>query len=312
MNQDGALPAQLEGVYLKGLGYLVKTQDKDGGWADSGMGGSGKQPAIAGLAILALLAHGDDPNSGPYAPAIKRGLNFLLKIQDSRTGYIGSSMYNHGFATLALAEAYGAVQDDRLGPALEKAVALSLSSQSRNPEGAWRYAPESRDADTTASGAIFVSLIAARNAGLAVPEDAIKKALVFYKKCALPGGGFGYTGQDGPSGPRNAIGLLAFALARQKDNAAFKDGLRAVARVDGNEMRSGGGYPFYYEYYAAQALFQSDSKAWNEWNQANLKRLAATQTAEGSWESQNGPVFSTAAGLLSLALNYRFLPIYER
>ena len=110
-------------------------------------------------------------------------------------------MYNHGFSTLALAESYGAVQDDRLGPALEKAVALSLSSQSHNPENAWRYSPESHDADTTVAGAIFVSLIAARNAGIAVPEDAIKSALAFYKKCALPGGGFGYTGRDGPSGP---------------------------------------------------------------------------------------------------------------
>jgi len=312
MNQGNALPADLERVYQKGLGFLVKAQDKDGGWPDAMYGGAQKQPAIAGLAILAMLAHGDDPNSGTYAPAIKRGLDYLLKVQDSRTGYMGSSMYNHGFATLALAEAYGAVQDDRLGPALEKAVALSLTSQSKNSEGAWRYSPESRDADTTASGAIFVSLIAARNAGLAVPEDAIKKAIGFYRKCALAGGGFGYTGQDGPSGPRNAIGLLAYALARQKDDAAFKDGLRALVRMGGNEMRMGGGYPFYYEYYASQALFQSDIKAWNEWNQANLKRLATTQTAEGSWESQHGPVFSTAAGLLSLALNYRFLPIYER
>lgn len=310
MNQDNALPAQLDGVYRKGLAFLLKAQDKDGGWADS-MSGGQKQPAVAGLAILALLAHGDDPNSGPYAPAIKRGLDYLLKVQDSRTGYLGSSMYNHGFATLALAEAYGALKDDRIGPALEKAVALSLASQSRNPEGAWRYSPESRDADTTVSGAIFVSLIAARNAGVAVPEDALKKALGFYKKCALAGGGFGYTGQDGPSGPRNAIGLLAFALARQKDDSAFKDGLRVVTRGDA-ESRLGSGYPFYYEYYASQALFQSDTKAWNEWNLANLKRLAAAQSADGSWESQHGPVFATAAGLLSLALNYRFLPIYER
>ncbi|MCG3149367.1 MAG: hypothetical protein PCFJNLEI_02827 [Verrucomicrobiae bacterium] len=300
------LPPELEGVYLKGLAYLVKTQEKDGGW-----GGNQKQPAIAGLAILAMLAHGDDPNSGPYAPAIKRGLGYLLKNQDSRTGYLGMSMYNHGFATLALAEAYGAVQDDRLGPALEKAVALSLSSQARNPEGAWRYGPESRDADTTVSGAIFVSLIAARNAGLAVPEDAITRALAFYKKCALAGGGFGYTGPDSPSGPRNAIGLLVYALARQKDRAEFRNALRAVTRPEGNEMQRSS-YPFYYEYYAAQALFQSDSKAWNEWNQANLKWLATTQSAEGSWESQHGPAFATAAGLLSLALNYRFLPIYER
>jgi len=311
MNPADALPVELENVYSKGMAYLVKTQDKDGGWADTMYGGASKQPAVAALAVLALMAHGDDPNSGPYASTIQHGLNFLLKQQNSQTGYIGSSMYNHGFSTLALAEAYGAVQDDRLGPALEKAVAMSLTSQANNPAGAWRYSPESKDADTTVSGAIFVSLIAARNAGVPVPESAMKKALAFYKKCALAGGGFGYTGQDGPSAPRNAIGLLAFALARQKDDAAFKQGLRAVADPNAREM-NGGGYPYYYEYYASQALFQSDSKAWREWNAKNLKQLAGSQTAEGSWEGQNGPIFCTSAGLLSLALNYRFLPIYER
>jgi hypothetical protein len=309
MNQPGSLPAELEPLYLKGLAYLVKAQDKDGGWADAMYGSRSKQPAVTGLAILALLAHGDDPNDGPYAPTIKRGLDYLLKQQDAKTGYFGPSMYNHGFATLALAEAYGAVEDERLGPALEKAVALSLASQARNPEGAWRYSPESKDADTTVSGAIFVSLIAARNAGLAVPEDSLRKALAFYKRCASPGGGFGYTGHDGGSGPRNAIGVLAFALARQKEDAAFKEGLPAVTEA---ENRFGSSYPFYFEYYASQALFQSDLKRWTEWNAQNLKRLAATQTAEGSWEGQHGPVFCTSAALLSAALNYRFLPIYER
>lgn len=307
-NRADSLPAELEPVYQKGLAYLVKAQETDGTWPDGGQ----RQPAVTALAVLAILAHGDDPNSGPYAATVKSGLNSLLKVQDARTGYIGPSMYNHGFATLALAEAYGAVQDDRLGPALEKAVALSLTSQAKNPEGAWRYSPESNDADTTASGAIFVSLIAARNAGVAVPDDAIKRALGFYKKCALGGGGFGYTGPDSPSPARNAIGLLALALAREKDEPAFKKGLRAVANPDAHDMRHGGSYPFYYEYYASQALFQSDVKAWQEWNQANLKRLATTQTASGSWEGQHGSTFSTAAGLLSLALNYRFLPIYER
>ena len=85
--------------------------------------------AIAGLAVVSLLAHGDDPNFGPYTAPIHRGLDYLLKHQDQKTGYIGPSMYNHGFATLALAESYGAVNDARLGPALQKAVRLILTSQ---------------------------------------------------------------------------------------------------------------------------------------------------------------------------------------
>lgn len=310
MNRPDSLPPQLEEVYQKGLAYLIKVQDKDGGWPDSMYGGAQNAPAVTGLALLAILAHGDDPNSGPYAAAVKHAVDFILKQQNPQTGFIGTSMYNHGFATLALAEAYGAVDDNRLGPALEKAVAMSLTSQANNPESAWRYGPESRDADTTVSGAIFVSLIAARNAGIAVPADAIKNALAFYKKCALPGGGFGYTGRQGPgSAPRNAIGVLVLALAREKDDAAFKEGVKILANpTDGTAS----GYPFYYEYYASQAFFQSDVKAWDDWNQRNLKRLAGSQDAEGNWVGHHGTMFSTAAALLSMALNYRFLPIYER
>ena len=98
-------------------------------------------------------------------------------------------MYNHGFSTLALAEAYGQVQDERIGPALQKAVDLILSSQSQNPNGAWRYAPDSPDADTTVSGAQMVALFAARNAGIGVPDAAIQKALRFFAECQTPDGG---------------------------------------------------------------------------------------------------------------------------
>jgi hypothetical protein len=92
-------------------------------------------------------------------------------------------MYNHGFATLALAEAYGMVDEPRLGPALESAVRLIVASQSKNAFGAWRYSPTSQDADTTVSGAQMVALFAARNAGIGVPEEAIQKGLRFYLNC---------------------------------------------------------------------------------------------------------------------------------
>jgi hypothetical protein len=33
---------------------------------------------------------------------------------------------------------------------------------------------------------------------------------------------------------------------------------------------------------------------------------------EGGWNGNYGTTFSTSSALLSLALNYRYLPIYER
>jgi hypothetical protein len=122
---------EVERVYERGLEYLVKSQNEDGGFP----GNYGHEPATAALSMLAMFAHGDDPNYGPYAKTIKRCLEYLLKSTDSGTGYIGSSMYNHGFSTLALAEAYGAVQDERIGPALKRAVELILTSQEKNRSG---------------------------------------------------------------------------------------------------------------------------------------------------------------------------------
>lgn len=38
----------------------------------------------------------------------------------------------------------------------------------------------------------------------------------------------------------------------------------------------------------------------------------ASQAPNGSWFSDHSAAYSTSAALLSLALNYRFLPIYEQ
>lgn len=294
----------VESLYVRGLKYLRDSQDERGNWPD----GMGSQPAVVGLAVLAFLAHGEDPNAGPYHLTIRRGLDFILKQQNDKSGYIGSSMYNHGFATLALAEAYGMVDDPRIGPALESAVALILESQSQNPFGAWRYSPTSRDADTTVSGAQMVALFAARNAGLGVPEEAIEKGLKYYLNCQSGDGGFGYTSPGGSNAPRTAIGALVFALAKKKSTAPYK---AAMAYLNSGQA-SGGQYYHYYLYYASQTYFRAGPREWSEWNRVNVKVLQSTQTEQGSWESNYGEAFGTAASLLSLALNYRFLPIYER
>src|SRR5271163_1099854 len=151
---------EVDRMYVKAMQFLVRTQLPQGDWPDET--GNGKA-AVNGLAVISLLAHGDDPNFGPYSATIHHGLDFILTQMDSKTGYIGTSMYNHGFATLALAESYGAVDDPRIGPALQKAVRLIVNAQKMNHFHAWRYSPESPDADTTVSGAQMVALLAARN-----------------------------------------------------------------------------------------------------------------------------------------------------
>ena len=299
------VPPEVERMYKKGLDYLVKNQQPNGTW---GSDYYSREPGVVGLAILAMLGRGEDPNYGPYSMTIKRAIDYILKQQNSSTGMIGSSMYNHGFAALALAEVYGAVNDPKIGRALEKAVKLLLSSQARNPFNAWRYSPSGSDADTTATGACMVALFAARNAGIGVPQSALDKGMEYYKRCQSTDGGFGYTSPGGSNTPRTAIGTLVYALGKKKKSRVWKD---ALAYLKGRGYDSDH-YYYYYVYYMPQALFQSDIEQWKKWNKINIKVLGSRQASNGAWSGSHGIVFSTSSALLSLALNYRFLPIYER
>lgn len=284
---------------------MAKSQADSGAWNDS----MGSEPGVVGLCIIAFLAFGEDPNHGPHAKVIKKALEYLYSRQRESNGYIGSSMYSHGFATLALAEAYGTVDDPKLAPALKKAVDLILNAQTRNGSGAWRYTPDSRDADTTVSGCQLVALLGARNAGLPIPDEAIRKGLAYMARCRGGDGSYGYTSASGGKPTLTAIGVTCLALAKEKDGKGFKNSVGYLKEQMNYRDRH---YPFYFEYYMSQALFHADEAAWNEWNSKNLRFLSTIQRADGSWPGPKGEAFNTSAALLSLALNYRFLPIYEK
>ena len=132
---------------------------------------------ITGICVMAFMASGEDPDFGPYATHIRKALRNMIMNQNPKTGYMTGyghgSMYHHGFAMLALSEAYGAVSEELLwkgsevpvnrrrtiGKALELAVRCALTAQKKNPWGAWRYSPESQDADTTVSGTVLMGLL---------------------------------------------------------------------------------------------------------------------------------------------------------
>lgn len=299
------IPAQAELVYEKGMKFLADTQTEQGNWSD----GSGNDPGVVGLCVMAFLAHGEDPVNGPYSKHIRRGIDFIIEAQNHTNGYIGNSMYNHAFATTALAEAYGMVPNPKIAPALEKAVKLILSAQERNRLGGWRYTPDSRDADTTVTGCQLVALFAARNAGIEVPDKAMRKALSYMNNNRTAEGSYGYTSSSGGKPTLTAIGVMCFALAKQKDTKQFEASVNYLKKnLDYRDRH----YPYYFEYYMSQALFHADETAWNEWNQKNIRYMATIQNSDGSFPGNHGTAFSTAGALLSIALNYRFLPIYEK
>ena len=315
------VPRDVREMYDRGLQYLATTQGENGDWPEGG----GEQGAgVTGLGLMVFLASGEDPNFGLYSNQVRRAVRNIISGQDAETGYLGRSMYHHGFGMLALSEAYGAVDDRTLwsegdaktqrsiGLALELAVRTALTSQKKNPLGAWRYSPDATDADTSVSGAVLMGLLAARNAGIEVPDESIDRAIAYYKSMTSDSGQVAYAGGMGgfdDSPARISIGSLVYAIARRKDLPQYEATVRHLTE---NLEQPPQGYEEYTRYYQAQALFQGDYDAWQKWNRLLVRTLKETQAADGSIRGQFGPELGTSMSLLSLALNFRFLPIYER
>jgi len=269
-----------------------------------------------------LLASGEDANFGLYINPIRKALRSIITTQDAKTGIFGQSMYHHGFAMLALAEAYGAVDERNLwaetkaprtiGQALELGVRAAITSQKGNSNSAWRYQPNGTDADTSVSGAVLVGLLAARNAGIEVPDESVDKAVAYFKSMTSKNGEVAYSGGMGGFGEsmaRSSIAALSYAVARRKDLTEYKATLGYITERLEQPAQI---YTEYVRYYEAQALFQGDLAAWEKWNKLLVRQLKEAQQPDGSIRGQFGPAFATSLSLLSLALNFRFLPIYER
>jgi hypothetical protein len=314
------VPRDVREMYDRGLQYLVKSQNEAGGWTGGEQG-----PGVTGMALMAFLASGEDPNFGLYSKQVRKAVKDIIRGQNGSTGYLGNSMYHHGFGMLALSEAYGTVDDRNLwtaaekanarpiGTALELAVRAAITSQKKNSYGAWRYSPDGNDADTSVSGAMLVGLLAARNAGIEVPDDSIDRAISYFQSMTSNSGQVAYSGGLGgfdESIARISIGSLVYSIARRKDlpqSKATTDYLKQRPEQEPNN-----GYREYACYYEAQALFQGDLPTWEKWNKMLVRQLKQKQQPDGSFTGDFGPNVATSLSLLALALNYRFLPIYER
>ncbi len=312
------VPRDVRELYERGLKYLVASQSEDGGWQE-GNSGAGQ----TGLCVLAFLASGEDPNFGLYAIPIRKGLKSIIREQNASTGFFGNSMYHHGFALLALSEAYGAVDDSNfwngaeakqqrtLGEALELGVRAAVTSQKKNQHGAWRYSPDSNDADTSVAGAVLVGLLAARNAGIEVPDEAIDRAVGYFKSMTSDSGYVAYSGMGGfdESLARTSIACTVYAYARRRDLEQYD---ATLTNLTNNLEQPARYYREYTQYYEAQALFQGDIDSWTKWNKLLVRELKEKQDAEGCITGDHGKALGTSMSLLAVALNFRFLPIYER
>lgn len=311
----GQIPPEVDTIYERGLAWLAGAQAPEGNWK-----GNNEGCGVDGICLMAFLASGEDPNFGPHAATIRRAVRFIIRQQEPATGYLPNSMYHHGFAMLALSEAYGAVDEALLwenekpvrsiGQTLDQAIRCAATAQKKNRMGGWRYSPDATDSDTSVTGAVLMGLLAARNAGLDVPDEVVNTAMEYMRRSTGKDGSVAYSGGFGGMGGSmnlTAVATLVGAVTKTKDTEQFKASLQRL--LENLEHHEAGSYAEYFRYYMAQALFQGDYAAWQKWNLAKVRELHDLQHDDGSF---SGGAYPTGMSLLALGLNYRFLPIYER
>lgn len=325
VREGAGVSNEVETIYSKAADYLAKTQKKDGSWKVGQNRRGDESAGVAALATMAFLSTGEDPNFGRYAKNVRAAVRLIVRTQNKSSGFIKGNMYVHGFAMLALSEAYGAVDEDMLwagnatgkqslGKTLKMAVKLAVTAQRKNPSKGWRYVPNGNTADTSVVGAVLMGLLAARNAGIDVPDSTIDDALKYMKQMAsVDNGNVAYSGMAGlgSSEARSSIACLVFSIGKRRE---WKE-LDATKKflVDQLDSPTQTDWPFYERYYKAQALFQADYKSWQQWNRNTIRILREIQSDDGQiGDSTHGAAYATSMSLLALALNYRFLPIYER
>jgi hypothetical protein len=319
--------------------FLLAHQDTEGAFRIE----QRNHVATTSLALLALAATGhqptdpDDPGAG-----MRRALGFLLRDNlQTPDGYLGnadgSRMYGHGITTLALAELLGMStspeQDEQIRTRCQRGVELILRAQivPKDPiyHGGWRYTPDSRDSDLSVTVWQTMALRAAQNAGIPVPKTAIDDAVAYIRRsyhaanadrsrkspAAQTGGTFSYqpNRMEGRISS-TAQGLLALQVCGQYDCPEVRG---AADRLQITPPEPKESWFYYGLYYFAQGMYQRGGTQADQAAKHVSQILLPIQQLDGSWignsqERQAGPIYSTSLAVLSLAVKYHLLPIYQR
>lgn len=302
----------------RALEYLASKQHKElGYWVPNNQ-------APNALAILAFLGRGHVPGRGIYAKVLRLAKEHLVRhVKGRPDGFAGyGSMYEHGLATLAMAEMYGMDPDPELETALRRAVDLIVKAQFAN--GGWTYAPNPGDGDLSITVMQIVALRAANNAEIPVPAAVIEKAAGYVRECSKATGVPGYKPGHGPTPQTAAAGVLSLQLLGKYDDPVVAKGLAHLATMPADWGAGGGiAWFYYFHYYAIQANYQAGGKQWNEWHPKVRDLLLSKQNTDGSWDfppgtSENegvvGPnkIYWTAMSCVILDIYSHFLPAYQR
>jgi hypothetical protein len=302
------LDRRTEAAIQRGLQFLKGAQAPDGRWA----GDDTNWVAYTAFSMIAYMLNGHFPNKKqPYGECMTKALDALLKESEGQiSGYMGTNMYAHGLATLALSEAWGQTdKDDKVQDVLKAAVKVILRAQ--NEAGGWRYNPQPGGADVSVTAMQVIALAAARQAGIFVPDATITRAVRYVNMCHhSANGGFTYmAGQGVPGFSRTAAATFSMMMLGRHEVREVKEGVRYLQKEAPSALKNTDHY-MYGQYYAALVMYQSSSQDFKTWYPQIRDILLGKQAAGGSFGGRS--VYDTAISLIILSIPYGYVPAYQR
>jgi hypothetical protein len=349
--ERGVTP-KTEAAVEAGLAWFAAHQDADGVWNGATFdehcpnhdckqqgGIRDRDLAYTGLGCLAFTGAGYGHVDGPYREVVHRGYESILAKQ----GFDGSHeekswtfSYEAAIVCHALCDGYLLTADPWLGKGAQRMIDYLTKIQF--PGGEWRYQVRSHEADTSVMSWIIMAAVAARTAGLDVPEQVFICAENWLDRATdpIPEGEFEvfepsqFGGDDrygidvrrGENGkPRTfriktwyqppklytpampAVNLISrIWLGKTRAHPmCIGNANQMLAHIPGYGTGLEKEYAFYpYTwYYGSLAMYQMGGEFWSTWRKKCIDDVLANQNKEGHLRGS----WSTPRGELEAGLN---------
>jgi hypothetical protein len=304
--------------------------------------------ACTAYAVMCFLGAGyDHMTPTKHRPVVAKAIEWLLS-QQKADGLFGERNYEHAVATMALAEALGMSNDQKLRTPTQRAVDVVIARQAQDPHAkdkayaglAWDYvAPNAARNDTSVSGWSMMALKSALGAGLQVGnsmhgakiwlERAWKAAnpdwqkLDPYQDTSVFPYTFDATSDKVDKEHLSCVGALcAIYLGHHKGDVMLETMANHIMKHD---------YPTawptntYFLYYNTLAVFQMGDERWKKWDAPVTKLLSDAQRSDdscfnGSWDyvgtkfhgHDTGRLLSTAYACLSQEVIWRYVRLEKK
>ncbi|MFG0316437.1 MAG: VIT domain-containing protein [Planctomycetota bacterium JB042] len=313
--------------------WLESHQDPRGFWSSAGFsahcatnvcdgaGDPARDVGVTGLSLLSFLGAGHTVNHGTKKAVVRRGLKFLLSIQDPDRGSFGEpgshpeSLLDHAIAALAMTEGYGLSKWPILKDPAQRGIDHLVSR--RSPDGSWG------DGDLEVTTWAVLGLRSALDFGLTVDPAALDGARAFVESVTDDATGL-VPGAETVRGFASSAERTAAAMICRiflGEETAGSPALRAGAALLRSRLPRRGEPSRTLDprtwLWGSYAMFQIGGPDWDAWEAAMLEQVVKSQRRDGdekgSWDAPPrsaahgvGRVGSTAVMSLCLEVDYRY------